>query len=273
MELEFVMHYQLGRGGSLIFEYDLTALALHLDRPFSEFTGTLLPHHPERELRWLVEAICRGKVGDPTSITIDFEVRENNWADGLAWGLQEMLARVCGQYPEEIQEERFRHLAHRDDTGCPMNMPGHHELSHHVDHLDSMLYCTQQEADHARTKANLDHLALLEARSTIKLLARESRRLRLQRKARDDTIVELEVKVAELTEYLSDLETHLEDAEEEGIDLCKERDALLSDDEDYLEDMDMEDQEDDDDDEFTDDDEEDAPIVDLDDDESKVPDV
>jgi hypothetical protein len=85
--------------------------------------------------------------------------------------------------------------------------------------------------------------------------------------------VELEVKVAELTEYLSDIETHLEDAEEEGIDLRKERDALLSDDEDYLEDMDMEDQEDDDDDEFTDDDEEDAPIVDLDDDESKVPDV
>jgi hypothetical protein len=34
--------------------------------------------------------------------------------------------------------------------------------------------------------------------------------------------VELEVKVAELTEYLSDLKTHLEDAEEEGIDLRKE---------------------------------------------------
>jgi hypothetical protein len=46
--------------------------------------------------------------------------------------------------------------------------------------------------------------------------------------------VELELKVAELTKYLSDLETHLEDAEEEGIDLRKERDALLSDDEDYL---------------------------------------
>jgi hypothetical protein len=83
MEPEFVMHYQLGRGGSLVFEYDLTALVLHLDRPFLEFTGTLLPDHLEQELRWLVEAICRGKVGDHTSITIEFEVRENTWADGL----------------------------------------------------------------------------------------------------------------------------------------------------------------------------------------------
>jgi hypothetical protein len=87
MESEFVMHYQLGRGGSLVFEYDLTALALHLDCLFPEFTGTLLPDHPERELRWLVNAICRGKVGDPTSITIEFEVRENTWANGLARGL------------------------------------------------------------------------------------------------------------------------------------------------------------------------------------------
>jgi hypothetical protein len=273
MESEFVTHYQLGHGGSLVFEYDLTTLVLHLDRPFPEFTGTLLPDHPEWELRWLVEAICRGMVGDPTSITIEFEVRENTWADGLARGLQEMLARVRGQHPEEIQEERFRHLARRDDTGRPMNMPGHHELSHHVDHLDFMLYCTQQEADRARTKANLDHFALLEARSTIKFLARESRRLRRQRIARDDTIVELEVKVEELTEYLSDLETHLEDAKEEGLDLHKERVALLSDDEDYLEDMDMEDQEDDNDDEFIDDDEEDALVVDLNDDEPEVPDV
>jgi hypothetical protein len=57
MEPEFITHYQLGRGGSLVFEYDLTDLALHLDRLFLEFTGSLLSEHPERELRWVVEAI------------------------------------------------------------------------------------------------------------------------------------------------------------------------------------------------------------------------
>jgi hypothetical protein len=87
MEPEFVTHYQLGRGGSLVLEYDLIALVLHLDRLFVELMGTLLPDHPEQELWWLVEAICSGKVGDPTSITIEFEVRENTWADGLARGL------------------------------------------------------------------------------------------------------------------------------------------------------------------------------------------
>jgi hypothetical protein len=60
--------------------------------------------------------------------------------------------------------------------------------------------------------------------------------------------------------------------EEEGIDLRKEKDALLSDDEDYLEDMDMEDQEDEDDDEFIDEEEEDVHVVDLDD-ESEALDV
>jgi hypothetical protein len=49
----------------------------------------------------------------------------------------------------------------------------------------------------------------------------------------------LKAKVAELTEYISNLETHLGKAKEEGIDLHKEGDALLSDDEDYLEDMDL----------------------------------
>jgi hypothetical protein len=75
-----------------------------------------------------------------------------------------------------------------------------------------------------------------------------------------------------MTEYLSDLETHLEETEEEGIDLRKERDALLSDDEDYMEDKDMEDQEDDDDEGFINDEEEDALVVDLDD-EPEVPNV
>jgi chromosome segregation ATPase len=79
----------------------------------------------------------------------------------------------------------------------------------------------------------------LEARGTIRLLARERRRLRSQHQERDDTIEELKAKVAEMIEYLSNLETHLEETEEEGIDLRKERDALLSDDEDYMEDKDM----------------------------------
>jgi hypothetical protein len=266
MAVNFTEHYQLGHDGDLIFECDLTALALHLDRPFPEFTGVRLHDHPEGELQWLVMASVRGKMGDPTSMLIEFEIMENCWADGLARGIQEMLARLCGHHVEEIKGFRFQHYARCDDTGCPMEMPPlHHELRHHVDHLDFMLYSTQQEADHARAKANLDHFTLLRARGTIKLLAKERRHLHHQRQARDDTIEKLKAKVTELKDYISDLENHLEKVEEEGIDLRKEKDALLSDDEDYLEDMDMEDQEDEDDDEFIDEEEKDAPVVDLDD--------
>jgi hypothetical protein len=273
MAMNFTEHYQLGSEGDLIFERDLTSLALHLDHPFPEFTGVRLHDHPEGELQWLFVASVCGKMGDPTSMLIEFEIMENSWANGLARGIQEMLARLCGLHIKEIKGFRFQHYARCDDTGRPMEMPPlHHELRHHVDHLDFMLYSTQQEADRAYAKANLDHFALLQARGTIELLAKERRHLRRQRQARDDTIKKLKAKVTELKDFISDLENHLEKVEEEGIDLRKEKDALLSDYEDYLEDMDMEDQEDEDDDEFIEEEEKDAHVVDIDD-ESKALDV
>jgi hypothetical protein len=264
MNVNFTEHYQLGHDGDLVFERDLMALDLHLDRPFLEFTGVRLHDHPEGELQWLIMASVRGKMGDPTSMLIEIEIMENSWADGLARGIQEMLACLCGHHVEEIKGFCFQLYAQRDDTGRPMEMPPlHHELRHHVDHLDFMMYSILQEADRARAKANLDHFALLQARGTIKLLAKERRHLRRQCQARDDTIGKLKAKVTELKDHIRDLENHLEKVEEEGIDLRKEKDALLSDDEDYLEDMDMEDQEDEDDDEFIDEEEKDAHVVDL----------
>jgi hypothetical protein len=104
--------------------------------------------------------------------------------------------------------------------------------------MDFLLYSTQQEADHARTKANREHFALVEARSTIRILARDCKSLRHQRDERDHTIDELKANVAELTEYIESLESHL--GEEEGIDLCKEDNALISDEDDFMEDLDDE---------------------------------
>jgi hypothetical protein len=107
MNVNFTEHYQLGRDGDLVFERDLTALALHLDRLFPEFTGVWLHDHPEGELHWLVVASVRGKIGDPTYMLIEFEIMENSWADGLARGIQEMLARLCRHHVEEIKGFRF----------------------------------------------------------------------------------------------------------------------------------------------------------------------
>jgi hypothetical protein len=52
-------------------------------------------------------------------------------------------------------------------------MPGQNEPSTYIDHMDFLLYSTQQEADRAHTKANLEHFALMEARSTIRMLAKD----------------------------------------------------------------------------------------------------
>jgi cell division protein FtsB len=76
----------------------------------------------------------------------------------------------------------------------------------------------------------------VEARSTIRILARDRKSRRRQRDERDQTIKELKANVAELTEYIEDLESHL--GEEEGIDLRKEDNALMSDEDDFMEDLD-----------------------------------
>jgi hypothetical protein len=65
----------------------------------------------------------------------------------------------------------------------------------------------------------------------------------------------LKANVAELTEYIEDLESHL--GEEEGINLRKEDNALVSDEDDFMEDLD--DQENDEDARFIEDDEEEDP--------------
>ena len=94
--LNHTKFYQLGNGGSLIFERDLDALSEHLGRPHPEFFGTQVNDQPGGELQWVVVADLRGKMEPPMSERIQFSVRESNWLDGLARALQEALARLCG---------------------------------------------------------------------------------------------------------------------------------------------------------------------------------
>jgi hypothetical protein len=148
---------------------------LFLDHLYPEFKGAMLNEHPDGELWWLIRASCRGKKGDLSSPRIKFELVENTWANGLVRGMQEMHARLCGLHVEEVQGECFRNFARRDADGRPANMLGQNEPSTYIDHMDFLLYSTQQEADRARTKANLEHFALVEARSTIRMLAKDRR--------------------------------------------------------------------------------------------------
>jgi hypothetical protein len=123
----------------MIFQQDLEALSVCLERPFPEFFGVQLNDQPGGELQWKVIADLRGKQEPPTSEGIRFSVRENNWLDGLARAMQEALARLCGQNVSRIKNLRFIHYARHDSMGAPMDLSPHPGLKYHVEHLDFML--------------------------------------------------------------------------------------------------------------------------------------
>ncbi|KAK1631733.1 hypothetical protein QYE76_006048 [Lolium multiflorum] len=227
--------YQLGNGGSLIFEHDLDSLSDHLGRPHPEFHGIQVDDQPGGELQWIITADLRGKMEPPTSERILFSFRESNWLDGLARALQEALARLCGQNVEALREERFAHLARRNSDGRPMDVPLHPQLRHHVDHLDFMLYQTQRDLDATRAYANQTHAHITEQGEAIKLLNNDRKSLRQQRAKKDATIRRLRARIASLEATVQAQEDQLNEMEEEGEDL-QGGDAFLSDDDDFEED-------------------------------------
>src|SRR5664279_3839981 len=244
MALNFIEYYQLGDNAPIIFEDDLIRVVKMLGRPRPEFRGAKLRDDPEGVSQWLIQCSIRGRMVYPHSEVITFEITECSWADGLARAMHEALTRLCGAHGEELSGG-YRYFPRRDSTGRPMNVPCHRDLGKSVDHQDFLLFSTQQELDRARARAELLDFALVEARDTIRILAKDRKTIRRQRVMRDTTIPCLRGKVAILEKTISDLEEHLEEVEGEGIDLHKERDAFLSDEDDFQEEMDMEKEEDD----------------------------
>ncbi|KAK1686664.1 hypothetical protein QYE76_047512 [Lolium multiflorum] len=228
--------YQLGNGGSLIFEHDLNALSDFLGRPHPEFHGIQLDDQPGGELKWVITADLRGKMEPPTSERILFSFRESNWLNGLARALQEALARLCGQNVVRILTSRFTHLVRRDSMGVPMELQPHPELRHHAEYLDFMLYQTQN-LDASRVYANQTHAHITEQGEVIRLLARDRKTLRQQCANKDATIVRLRAKIASLEATFKAQEDQLREMEEDdgGIDL-QGGGAFLSDDDDFEED-------------------------------------
>ncbi|KAK1615700.1 hypothetical protein QYE76_051873 [Lolium multiflorum] len=229
--------YQLGNGGDLIFEHDLNALSDFLGRPHPEFHGIQVNDQVGGELQWIITADLRGKLEPPTSERILFSFRESNWLDGLARGLQEALARLCGQNVVRILASRYAHLVRRDAMGVPMELQSHPQLRHHAEHLDYMLYHTQKELDNSRAYANQTHLALITHGDAIKQLSRDRNKLRLKCAKKDVTITRLRAQIASLEATVKAQEEQLMEIEEDeaGADL-RGGDAFLSDDDDFEED-------------------------------------
>ncbi|KAK1627371.1 hypothetical protein QYE76_001686 [Lolium multiflorum] len=113
--------YQLGNGGSLVFEHDLNAVSAFLGRLHPEFHGIQVNDQPGGELQWIITADLRGTMESPNQERILFSfVRAT--ARRMARALQEALARLCGQNVVRLLASRFAHLVRRDASGVPMTL-------------------------------------------------------------------------------------------------------------------------------------------------------
>ena len=264
--------YQLGSSGcKLVFQKDLEKAAEALGRPFPEFHGWQLHDQPGGQLQWEITADIRRNVNNPNSERILFFVKDNSWMGGLARAMQEALARLCHQ-DKAILPTRFLHFARMTPEGKPAVPRSHPDLDGHVQHLSFMLSKVRKDLDEARMRANAAYLSREEDLHTIAILATERRTLRQSRRTKNATITRLRARIAEQDALIENLESHVEDIEEEGHDLRRENAAFLSDDDDYLEEMDIEAQEDDDE-EIVDEEEEDPEELIFEDDEPDVPEV
>ena len=129
---------------------------------------------------------------------IQFTVRENNWLDGLARAMHEVLACLCRQNINLFQGTRFAHYARRDSMGMPLDMPSHPEMKCQEENLDFLLYDRQKELDNARAYANHNLAIAAQKAQTFALLLKDRQLLRRQREKKDRTIAHLCKKVADL---------------------------------------------------------------------------
>ncbi|KAK1616827.1 hypothetical protein QYE76_022344 [Lolium multiflorum] len=227
--------YELGNGGSLVFERDLYLVSEKLERPPPQFHGVRIHNTPEGEQQWMITADLKGSPEPPISERILFSFKACNWVDGLAHALQEGLARVCGQNIAALQGTRFAHFARHDTMGEPMALSSHPVLKHHVEHLDFMLHETRKDLELTRVHAHRAQMALAHHADAIRLLAKDRRSLRLQRAKKDATIARLREKIRTLEVTVRTQQDQIQEMEEDGEDIQGGED-FLSHDNDFEED-------------------------------------
>ncbi|KAK1607559.1 hypothetical protein QYE76_031232 [Lolium multiflorum] len=227
--------YELGNGGSLVFERDLYLVSEKLERPPPQFHGVRIHNTPTGEQQWMITADLKGSPEPPISERILFSFKAYSWVDGLAHALQEGLARVCGQNIAALRGSRFAHFARHDTMGEPMALSSHPVLKIHVEHLDFMLHETRKDLELTRVHAHRAQMALAHHADAIRMLAKDRKSLRLQRAKKDATINRLREKIRTLEVTVRTQQDQIQEMEEDGEDI-QGGDDFLSDDNDFEDD-------------------------------------
>jgi hypothetical protein len=244
MALHWTEFVQLEKDSKLTFERDLFELSKLLGRPAPEFEGAQIDVHGVGRLSWLIRSSVRRNIKSPSSRTLVFTTKEATWVDGLCTATQRMLARLCEEHKAELVDSRFRFYGRRNCDGHPTPSPYHPMFGSYIMDMEILLQCTQDDLLRTRIQLHFDRESLVELRENeMKLMVEKVALLRKRAQLRK-TIVKLRTKVAEQDGLIEDLEHHTDEMEEEGEDLCKENNAFLSDDDDFVEEMDCEEEDD-----------------------------
>jgi len=245
MALQWTEFVQLEKDSKLPFERDLFELTKLLGRPAPEFEGAQIDVHGVGRLSWLIKSSVRRNIKSPGSRTLIFTTKEATWIGGLCTATQRMLARLCEEHKAELVDSRFRFYGRRNCDGYPTPSPYHPMFGSYIMDMELLLQCTQDDLLRTRIQFHFDRESLVELRENEEKLMVEKVALLRKRAELRKIIVKLRKKVAEQDGLIEDLEHHTDEMEEEGEDLRKENSAFLSDDDDYVEEMDCEEEEDD----------------------------
>jgi uncharacterized coiled-coil protein SlyX len=238
---EFV---QVRKDGLLMFEQDLYELSQILGRPVPEFEGTQVDSLGDGNLSWLIKSSVRGRIQPPRSKDLICSTMDTTWVDGLTRVMQRLLARLCEEHKDELVGTRFQYFGRRDDEGNPTYPAQHTLFGEYITDMEVLLHDTQENLRDARLKVHFQRSSLDDARVRETQLKWENDNLRLKLARQRRTIVRLRKTVAEQNEMIDEMEQQANEMEEEGEDLRKENSAFISDDEDYLEEMDYEEEDD-----------------------------
>ena len=88
-----------------------------LGRPAPEFRGAQVDVHDQGNLSWLIESSVRGNIKSSHSRTMAFTTMDASWDDGLSRAMQRLLARLCEEHKEELENSPFGFYGRRDAEG------------------------------------------------------------------------------------------------------------------------------------------------------------
>ncbi|KAK1648884.1 hypothetical protein QYE76_066689 [Lolium multiflorum] len=218
-----------------LFESALLELCHAVGRLRLEVKGRQMEDTEDGELSWMIVCTIRGSHIKELE-EIEIQLFDRTGRSGLS--ARGSPSRLAFHHRAELEEKGLphAHLGRRDEEGIPTVVPYVCPLGSHAAQMEYVLFKTQGNLDinmmeNEVLKSELDDVK--KELELVKLKARRRRRLKLRVRESNHMV---KVKVAHLKIALREAESKIENLEDEGEDLRKENAALLSDDDDYMED-------------------------------------